>query len=49
MTRRAIFGRRLVEEYGLGRDYLGQLVALRATHVLVCSSQRKLGPLLMIE
>jgi len=45
----ALFGRRLIEQYRLGRDYPGQFVALRAAHILVRSPQREIRPRLMIE
>jgi len=49
VTGGAVLRRGLVEQYGLAADQLGQLVTIRTTHVLMSSSQRELGPFLMIE
>ncbi len=49
MTGRAIPRGWLVEQNRLGADNSRQLVALRAAHILMRTSQRKLRSLVMIE
>ena len=49
VARGTILRRGLVEENGLGRHHLRQLVAFSATHILVRAAQRKLGPFFMVE
>ncbi len=49
MASRALFRSWLVEENVLAVDKLGQLMALCATHVLVCSAQRELSTQFVIE
>ncbi len=49
VARRAILGCGLIEENSLRCDYLGHLVALRASHVLMRSSQWERRAFLVIE
>lgn len=45
----AILGRRFIEQDGLGGNHPGQLVTLRAAHILVSSTQGEGRPFVVIE
>ena len=49
MTGSAILRRRFIEQDGLGGNYPGQLVTLRAAHILVSSTQGEGRPFVVIE
>lgn len=49
VARRAILGRRFIEEHRLPGHHFRQFVAFPAAHVLVRATQRKLGALLVVK
>lgn len=49
MARCTIFGRRFIEEYGLGTDKLYQLMTICAAHILMRAPQGKRGAFFVVE